>query len=242
MISCLELSYELDQRLNKLSTFAHQQIPVEDKVIALRNAQIKLVKTKIDTNNVHRLGLDSFKKRYQDLQFLIENPEDHKQKLKISDKYLNKYITSVSSLTPKFMFYIDSYIIADKGDCKNRIIYANTDLIKHADITKLLQNSNYSPSFEYQETIADISSDELHYYTDGTFTPSVAYVSYLRYPKDIDLEGYVNIDGKDSTNIDSEFEYYLKDEILDLAVEHLAMFTENQAAIQNTEKRINTNE
>ena len=77
MILVDSLLYGIDQRLNKLSTNAHQEIPVEDKLIALNNNQDRLIKIKIDNNNVYKLGLDAFKKRYQDLQFLVENYEDH---------------------------------------------------------------------------------------------------------------------------------------------------------------------
>lgn len=237
MILAEQLAYGIDQRLNKLSTNDHQVINREDKVLALRSGQIKLIKQKIGLANPYRIGLDGFKKRYQDLQFLVENPEDHKLKVTLSDKYLNKYITSIENEVPKFMFYLDSYMIADKGPCKNRIIYGNGDLVKHADITTLLQNTNYKPSFEYQEMIVDISADELHYYTDGTFTPKVVYLSYVRYPREIDLEGYVHFDGTDSTNVDCELEAYLEDELLDLTVEALAMNTENSSAAAYAKKR-----
>jgi hypothetical protein len=242
MILAERLSYKLDQRLNKLSTNEHQQIPVEDKVFALNEAQIKLIKQKVDGNNIYKIGLDGFKKRYQDLQFLVENPEDHKLTLKLSDKYLNKYLTTITSLKPKFMFYLDSYMIADKGNCKNVVLYANGDLVKHTDITTLLLNTNYKPSFEYQETIVDIASDELHYYTDGTFTPRVIYLSYIRYPKEIDLAGYVKFDDTDSSNVDCELEDYLEDELLNLAWESLGMYTENNAALENAAKNIQNNE
>lgn len=242
MILAEELSYGIDQKLNKLSTNEHQQIPVEDKVIALNEAQITLVKQKIGTTNIHRIGLDGFKKRYQDLQFLIENPEDHLLKPTLSDKYLNKWIATLDSVEPKFMFYVDSYMIADKQSCKNRIIWCNPDLVKHADITVLLQNSNYKPSFEYQETFCDISSDELHYYTDGTFTPKRIYLTYIRYPEEIDLPGYVKFDGTDSGLVNCELEAYLKDELLDLAVANLAMNTENPSALAYADKRKQENE
>lgn len=241
MISAERLSYKLDQRLNKLSTNDHQQIQREDKVLALNEAQIKLIKLKVDGNNLYKLGLDGFKKRYQDLQFLVENPEDHPLTLTLSDKYLNKYLT-VTPTSPRFMFYLDSYMIADKGNCKNRVLYSNGDLVKHADITLLLNNDNYKPSFEYQEILVDISSDELHYYTDGTFTPKKVYLSYLRYPVEIDLEGYVKFDGTDSVTVDCELEEYLEDELLDLAVQSLAMYTENNSAVVYAEKRIQNNE
>lgn len=244
MILAERLAYKLDQRLNKLSTNAHQQIPREDKVLAINEAQISLVKQKVDGNNLYKIGLDGFKKRYQDLQFLVENPEDHPLTLKLTDKYLHKYIASVNStsITPTFMFYLDSYMIADKEDCKNRVLYANGDLVKHADITTLLLNNNYKPSFEYQEIIVDISADELHYYTDGTFTPKKVYLSYIRYPREIDLTGYIKFDGTESTNVDCEFEEYMEDELLDLAVKCLAMYTENNSAVVYAEKRITNNE
>jgi hypothetical protein len=237
MILAERLSYRLDQILNKLSTNEHQQIPVEDKVLVLNTAQNILVKQKVDGNNIYKIGLDGFKKRYQDLQFLVENPEDHPLKVTLSDKYLNKYITTVTDISPKFMFYLDSYMIADKGDCKNRILYTNGDLVKHADITTLLLNNNYKPSFEYQEIIVDISSDELHYYTDGTFTPKRVYLTYVRYPKEIDLEGYVKFDESESITQNCELEDYLEDELLDIAAGLLADYTENPFAAVSAEKR-----
>lgn len=242
MIGVDELLYSIDQRLNKLSTNSHQQIPLEDKILALNEAQIKIIKTKVDPNNIYKIGLEGFKKRYQDLQFLVENPEDHKLTPVLSDSYFNKYIAKTKDLDPKYMFYLDSYAIANKGQCLDRIIYTNADLVKHADLTLLLTNSNYKPSFEYQETIVDISSDEIHVYSDGTFEIDALYISYIRYPLKIDKAGYVNFDGTDSENQDCELEDYLKDEILDLTTENLAMYTENISAVQAAQARMSTDE
>lgn len=242
MILVDSLLYGIDQRLNKLSSNSHQQIQLEDKIIALNINQTKLIKQKVDANNVYRLGLDAFKKRYQDLQFLVENFEDHPLVPKLTDKYLNKWIAQVGNITPKLMFYIDSYVLASKDKCKGEVIYTDADLVKHADITLLLENSNYKPSFEWRRTIVDISSDEIHIYTDGTFTPNKLYLSYIRYPKDIDKEGYVKFDGADSVNEDCELEAYLEDELLDLTVESLAMYTENAGAIETAKARQATDE
>lgn len=237
MITVDELIYGAKQRLNKLSTNDHQEIPVEDLVLTINEAQDKLVKTKIGPNNPARIGLEGFKKRYQDLQFLVENPEDHALKLTLSDKYLHKYLVDITSISPQFMFYLDSYMIADKGSCKNRILYSDSNLVRHADITTILRNDNMKPSFEYQTVIADISSDELHYYTDGSFTPKKIYLSYIRYPKRVDVEGYVHFDGTESANVNCELEAYLKDELLDLVTESLAMYTENPSAAQSAKQR-----
>lgn len=243
MIPVDSLLYKIDQRLNKLSTNDHQQIQLEDKILALNEAQIKLIKQKVDGFSVvSGLGLDAFKKRYEDLQSLIVSYNNQPLTLSVKNAELNQWFANIHLLTPKYMFYIDSYVLADKGRCKDRKIWINKDLAKHGDISLLLNNSHYKPSFEYQETFNFLSSDEISIFTDGTFTPTKIYISYMRYPVYIDKAGYVKFDGTPSVDQDCELETYLEDELLDLTVQNLAMYTENQSAVQNSAYRIQTNE
>ena len=243
MIPVDSLLYKIDQRLNKLSTNDHQQIQLEDKILALNEAQIKLIKQKVDGfSTVSGLGLDSFKKRYEDLQSLVITYNNQPLNLKVKNKELNQWFAKLNDLSPKYMFYIDSYVLADKGRCKDRQIWINRDLAKHGDLQFILNNTHYKPSFEYQETFNFLSSDEVSIFTDGTFTPKKIYISYMRYPVYIDKEGYIKFDGTPSVDQDCELETYLEDELLDLTVQNLAMYTENQSAVQNSAYRIQTNE
>jgi hypothetical protein len=243
MIPVDSLLYKIDQKLNKLSTNEHQQIQLEDKILALNEAQIKLIKQKVDGFSVvSGLGLDSFKKRYEDLQSLVIAYNDGELPLTLKNPELNQWKANIHLLNPKYMFYIDSYVLADKGRCKNRKIWINRDLSKHGDLSLLLNNNHYKPSFEYQETFNFLSSDEISIFTDGTFTPKKICISYMRYPVYINKEGYIMFDGKPSYNQDCELETYLEDELLDLTVQNLAMYTENQSAVQSAQFRIQTNE
>jgi hypothetical protein len=243
MIPVDSLLYKIDQKLNKLSTNVHQQINLEDKILALNEAQIKLIKQKVDGFSVvSGMGLDAFKKRYEDLQSLIITYNHQPLDLTLKNNQLNQWFANLHLLDPKYMFYIDSYIIADKGRCKDRIIWINRDMTKHGDLQFILNNSHYKPSFEYQETFNFLSSDEISVFTDGTFDPKQVYISYMRYPVYIDKEGYVRLDGTNSVNQDCELELYLEDEIVDLTVQNLAMYTENVSAVQSAQFRIQTNE
>jgi len=242
MIPVDSLLYKIDQRLNKLSTNFHQSIQLEDKILALNEAQIKLIKQKIDGSTINGLGLDAFKKRYEDLQSLVEKYVDHGLDLELKDPKINQWTAPLNALTPKYMFYVDSYLIADKGQCKDRKIWINADLLKHGDPQFFLLNDHYKPSFEYQETFNMLSSDYIDVFTDGTFTPKKLYLSYMRYPKYIDKTGYIKLDGTNSVDQDSELESYLEDELLDLTVQNLAMYTENISAVQTSQMRIQTNE
>jgi hypothetical protein len=243
MIPVDSLLYKIDQRLNKLSTNEHQQIQLEDKILALNEAQIKLIKQKVDSiSTVSQMGLDSFKKRYEDLQSLVIDYNHQPLELAESNKELHQWKANIHQLTPQYMFYVDSYVLADKGRCKDRKIWINRDLAKHGDLQFILNNDHYKPSFEYQETFNLLSSDDISVFTDGTFTPKSINIMYMRYPVYIDKAGYIKFDGTPSTDVNCELETYLEDELLDLTVENLAMYTENQSAVQNAAYRIQTNE
>lgn len=243
MISVDTLLYKIDQKLNKLASNNHQQIALEDKILALNEAQITLIKQKISGfSTLPGLGLDSFKKRYEDLQDLTVKYSEGQLPLKQGDKNLNEWVADLSKLDPEYLMYLDAYIIASKGQCKNRIVWINKELIKHGDLQFLINNDNYKPSFEYQETFNLISSNQISIFTDSTFEPSNIYISYIRYPVYINKEGYVMLDGSSSIDQDCELPSYMEDEILDLAVKNLGMYTENASAVQSAQMRISTNE
>lgn len=241
MILVDSLLYKIDQKLNKLASNEHQQIQLEDKILALNEAQIKLIKQKVD-GAYTGLGLDSFRKRYEDLQILIENYDVSPLPLKKADDKLNQWYASLEDLAPKYLFYIDSYIVADKDRCKNRRIWINRGLTKHGDLQFILENSNLKPSFEYQESFITISDNNVLTYTDGTFTPSKIYISYLRYPKYINKAGYTNLEGEITEDQNCELPDYLENELVDLAVMDLAGYTENVSALQTAQYRIQTSE
>lgn len=243
MIAVDSLLYKIDQKLNKLSSNEHQQIQKEDKILALNEAQIKLIIRKVDGQPTPSgMGLDAFRKRYEDLQNLIEDYNKKPLTLIEANKSINQWIASLADLDPQYLFYIDGYVLADKGRCKNRKIWINRDLAKHGDLQFILNNSNFKPSFEYQETFNTLSSDRISVYTDGTFTPKQVFISYLRYPKYIDKVGYINLQGQESVDQDCELEDYLEDELVDLAVLNLSQYTENASAAQSAQFRIQTNE
>lgn len=237
MISVEALIYDIDLKLNKVATNEHQQIPLEDKIIALNEAQIQLIKQKFSENNIYKAGIDAFKKRYDDLQFLVTKSSIN---LSPSKTVINQYSGNLLNMNPKYMFYVDGFILAKKGQCSDRILHAL--LIKHSDVWIYINNTNTSPSFEYQETLCTLSNNNYEVYTDGTFTPTKVEISYIRYPKYIDYIGYENFDGSPSITTDCELPDYLRDELVDLTVQKLAMSTENNIAAQYSTQRLANDE
>lgn len=240
MISVKQLLYKTDLRLNKVATNDHQNIPDEDKLFVINENQIKLIKKKISTNNIYQLGLDGFRKRYEDLQNLIIQSEKSSKLKKGKDRY-NYFLFDTKDLKNKCFSPIGITAMCSKGECKDRAV-AISKVVKHANLQTDMANSNYFPSFEYQETIALESEDKIYIYTDGTFDVDYVFISYLRYPKKVDLEGYVDLDGNDSVTQDCELQEFLEDELLDMVQMDLAISTENPSALVGSQIKEKNNE
>lgn len=238
MIPVRELLQDIDLKLNKVGTTQNQYIPDEDKISFLNDAIINLIKTKFSENNIYKSGLDSFAKRYDDLQSIIETKELELKK----GGFNNIYYANIDLPDYKYMFYIpeSGYILANKDTCKDRVLTVN--LVKHSDVTTVKDNNNTKPSFEYQETIGTITNNKFEVYTDGSFIPSKLYIQYIKYPQKVDIIGYEHLNGSPSINSDSELPYYLKEEIVNIAVRNLAMSIDNQNIVQNTTQRIQNDE
>lgn len=238
MISVDELLYEFELRINQLDRQDNQNIFLENKLIHLRNAETTWIKSKLNQNNIYKIGYEGFRKRIDDLQVLkVES-----KKLNISQgtnkRYLN-YEGDLSSVTD-YMFYISAYAEASQKKCKDTI---GVDLIKEGQLETLFYNDNYSPSFFWRTSLATIGNDKLRVYTDGKFTINDIYLTYLRKPKRLDKEGYIDlITGADSVNQDSELPEYAKNDILDIAVGYAAQATDNQLQAQFAKLRENNNE
>lgn len=241
MIPVLNLLVDLDLKLNKLASVDHQAIFNEHKIVALNQAQIKLIKKKLNPNNIYQLGFDTFTKRYEDLQSLVV-PYTSLNLTGVGDKF-NGYTANIASLPSKYFIPISIYALADKDCCTEHVINV-INIIKHADLPETLNDSNWTPSFAYQETVCTISDNKIFLYSDSenSFKLTSLYISYLRYPKQIDIAGYIHLDNTPSITQDCELPDYLEDELIDLAVQELAMATENQNAVQYSQLRNKENE
>ena len=242
MIPILDLLLGIDNKLNKLSNLEHQFIPNETKIDALNKAQNKLILKKLGFNNNYQLGLDAFKKRYEDLQILIV-PYEKIATSSVTGDVFNSYKSNVTDLTKPFFLPIDLYVLSHRGLCKDRILNV-IEVVKHGDVQFKLNSPHSTPSFEYQETLATISNNTIYTYPDkkNTFTIDSLYITYLRYPTQMDIVGYVHLDNTPSTTVNCELDSYLENELLNLTCEELGFNTGNTEVAQSTIKRVQEDE
>jgi hypothetical protein len=156
-------------------------------------------------------------------------------------KIVNSLKTITNYKLPNDFFKrVSAYVLADKGDCKNNpmIVWP----VKPKDVNVLLQNENHKPSFEYQETIGIINSDQLTVYKDDTFILKEAYLTYYKNPPDIDISGYTRLDGKASKDTATTLSDLNIDKILDRTVVEISTNYQDVERLQLAFQRQQINE
>ena len=94
-----------------------------------------------------------------------------------------------------------AYAYVKTDECDN--IRLSLFEIKNFDQEQLAIDANNAPSIRYREAPYYIGDNNLNVYTKD-FTIERGIVTYYRFPRPIDIEGYIKLDDTASTNIDPE--------------------------------------
>lgn len=161
--------------------------------------QIRLVRSFLDLRNDNRIK--------------------HIQRLMVYSRELERKSSfdkpkSVSfSFPDNYLEFVNVDGIFTKGECEA------TDFAmwetKNEDIQELIADEFNKPTFEYRETFYTIGEDSVRVYVSD-FDVKSLNMTYYRYPKNVDIEGYVKYDGTQSTSIDPELDDRLVEQILNM--------------------------
>ncbi len=194
-----ELYYQFHLLLNRNAKFENVKVPIGNFVSLYNREKDRWLSAKIDTYN----NSDDI----IDLQSQYVNKHLLKQISKNSNYY--EY-----QLPEDFFSYSTSFSEASLGVCEG-VVY--NYIFKNKDKNNFLGDYIKEPSFEYEESLCNISEDKLIvYYKDYEIKQS--YLSYYKRIEDIDIEGYVKINQELSIDKDQELDSFYQNQILDLVV------------------------
>ena len=139
---------------------------------------------------------------------MLINPEPKALTVVKKDSY---YLTE--KLPADYLRYIRTTCLAKTTSCPEKKI--DIYLQEESNLNTLLGNSFVNPSFEWGETIATIAGDKIKVFTDNKFEVNKVFLTYLKFPLNIDIAGYINKKGQPSSNIDPE----LPDDIIEMSID-----------------------
>lgn len=138
--------------------------------------------------------------------------------------------------------YLDlssAYALADKDQCKAQKI--NLIEIKDKNYTQVLSDNFNKPSFEYRESPFVIADNKFNVFT-GDFTYTDVVITYYRYPKKVDIAGYVNLDNQASTDVDPEGDDKFINRVVSMAALDYSRNYQDIQGVQINKDRVQTNQ
>jgi hypothetical protein len=127
------------------------------------------------------------------------------------------------------------HVYATYKKCKE--VRLKTFEIKSEDLEELLNDDSSIPTFDYRETFYLVNSGRVTAYQQDFKIPK-ATLSYYRYPKKVDISGYIHLDKTNSKDIDPEFDDKVTHRILTAMAKQFASSNGDTTAYQLTKDKL----
>lgn len=223
MATSVEAYKKFELKVNKLSTNDNVDISPGEFVLVFNEQQQKWYEF-----NFRNRGT-----RYVDV---VQKLIAHDIPLSPKESHLNH---TDFELPENYFDYINSYSLADNGICKDRVIY--NEEIKIVNKNILYKDEYNTPSFDYQEGFITLAGNMLQVYKKD-FEVTSTILTYYRYPINIDIAGYIKIDGTNSIDINPELPDHYVDEVIDWCVREVTADYSDAEGYNFAERRVNQNE
>jgi len=139
-----------------------------------------------------------------------------------------------------FDFYelILAYCEAQRGECKKEIFVRE---VKNQDKNTLRFNLNYKPDFDFEWSFCSLQGGYIRIYKSD-FKVTKLKIEYYKVIPNIDIEGYITLDGAPSTNIGIDLSEQYVDQIINLAAEEFMRDFQDPNGLNISKDRTNSQE
>lgn len=190
----------VQEGLNKLNTNSSQNVPKTTFVRTFNAVQLQWVEDRVKLNEVNNIRIDEIQQLLKQVKLTLKKEDLYYYSDVPEDYYHVRRVRGIS------------------GDCSIGCYPA-----KEGDVNILLNDDFWKPSKEWGETFYTLAHDTVRIYHDNQFNLSGSDFIYYRYPVNINMkDGYEDINGELTVDVDPEFKGSSIVEILNMTIQHLA--------------------
>lgn len=193
-------------RLNKTASFDFDNIQPWQIIEAFNKGMYNWVRRQLQGQNIFKQGDESSQARIDDLQPILTRTTNKLQK---RDLYYGLKLPS------DYMRWKRVNVKATSDCCPERrmIVY----LGEEANVNLYLHSNHIKPSFQWAETFATISENELKIYTNNEFDITDGELVYYRMPKRIQMIGVTDPYTASISTVEVECEF--KDDVIEVLID-----------------------
>lgn len=137
-----------------------------------------------------------------------------------------------------FFSYSNSFSFASDSNCGQRL---KNIRIKPKNLEIYLDDNDYEPSIEWKQTLLTLSTNEIQVYSKN-FKIDSLYLTYYKEPLEIDIEGYIKVDGTLSKTINPDFSDVFVNEVINRCAIEVIRSYQSPEGYQLAHDRIKTEE
>ncbi len=223
-----EMHIAFKLKFDKLDLLEYPNLEPEAIDFLLNQSQIRLLKTKYQTNNLYREGFEGVQKRIDDLRTLVKSETEDTFTNYLMDDDTNVRIYE-AELPTDYFFMVKLRVKVNKTGVGESI--KSPRQVQHDDISVLVSDPFDGP--KYRNPLVMYAGTKVLIITDNTFSVTKVYFDYLKRPYDLSIDAVGVNNPTGFTNV-SEFPEQMHHEIVDYAVE-LALETVESPRYQTTQ-------
>jgi hypothetical protein len=205
-----DIIVKVKKRVNKEDTEDFDNLSLFSIIEAYNKAQLNILDYLTGQKNQYQQGSEATTENINKISSLINKKPKELALTKEQDFYFSE------EFPQDYFKYVASYSTGYNDKCSEKKIYHN--FVEESNINLIVKNENQGPSFEWSQAPLTIAQNTLKIHTDNKFNLKKAYLTYYRYPVEIDIQGYIKSDGTSSTTINPELPKKVIELIIDEAV------------------------
>lgn len=218
-MTAAEVIIKVKQRVNKADTDDFDNLSLFSIVEAYNKAQLNVVNYITGQTNLLKQGAEASFRGIDRLSTLLNKTPWTLNVTKENDYWYSE------PFPDDYFKYRASYSEGFTPKCAGKKIFHIP--VEEANIHLITKNENQNASFEWAEAPVTIAESQLKIFTEDKFDIRKAYLTYYRYPIQMDIAGYINKDGNPSTTVDPE----LSDDVVEMCIDEAVRII--QGDIQN---------
>jgi len=219
-----EIIVKVKKRINKEDTDDFDNLSLFSIVEAYNKAQINIINYFTGQRNQHQQGSEATFEVINKISNLINKQPKELSLSKGKDFYFSE------DFPEDYFKYVSSYSYGFTDQCGEKKIFHIPS--EEANIHLISRNDNQNASFAWGEAPFTISGNSLKIHTNNKFELKKAFLTYYRYPVDIDISGYIKSDGTASTTVNPEMPKQIVELTIDEAVRIIQGDIQNSFGIQ----------
>lgn len=239
-----EMHYDFQIKASQVDSLQDQEFLPAERDWLLNEAQLQVIRSRINKNNPRGVGLEEDQKRKEDLQaILVKYPEQPGLPLVYHSAEHVYELPFQDLVQPYYHFARAQVIVNCGGKYSNKV---SVRIRQHGTLNRALNDSYLASDQDKVVGAPGRSSNgqgsSLYLYPDVSHTLGSIFIEYWKNPVRINLGGYPYIDGVTYPTTDCELSEHLHPEIVNEAVKLALGLNKDQFGYQVADQQVQRQE